>query len=127
MTKLAKAPAWTADQLAAMQAKAEANKNGFMDNDDCKALLLTADFGNKNLPQVRGKVTSMKIYKAATATSKPSATSDRKLDYVTSLENLLNVPAGSLASFEKAAKPQLQLAVEKFIEISTLREVEDQE
>lgn len=109
--------AYTKVQEKIISDMAKAKEGGFLSNDDVKALVLDDQFSGKNAAMIRGKVSSMKLYKAAAASAKPTATegAKRKLDFVSALEILMDVPVGAFASFEKAAKPQLELAVQKLI------------
>jgi len=103
---------YTPVQIAAIEAAFEACAKGEkLNNDDAKRLTDSEVFSNKNLDEVRGKIVSLGYYKAAkkVAVGSGGVVTKRKMEYVQAIETLTNNEKGSLASFEKGSKPQLEM------------------
>jgi hypothetical protein len=105
------APAWSTVQLSAITAAAERTESGLLTNEDVTALAKTEPFVNagKTLNMVRSKAVNMDVYQKATTKSVGvSGTVTRKIEFVNAIEILASLNKGSLASLEKASKPQLE-------------------
>lgn len=119
VTTTATAAAWNAKQVAVIEALAGEQKSGKIDNVLVKTLLTHEEFVGKNAAMIRGKSTSLGVYQAAdpNASKAVNGTVERKSDLVSTLENLMNLESGSLSSFEKGAKPQLETACKALVKM----------
>ena len=116
MTKSTKVVSWTNDMTAELTAT--------YTGDNTKLAEIAKTFG-KTVPMVRSKLVSEGIYKANVKRSVGNASSTRKLDFVRTMETLVSMPRGSLDSFEKGSKSELDAFVKALIAMSTSREVAD--
>ena len=92
--------------------------------DNTQLAEIAKTFG-KTVPMVRSKLVSEGVYKANVKRSVGNASSTRKLDFVRTMETMASMPRGSLDSFEKASKTELDAFVKAFIAMTTSREVAD--
>jgi hypothetical protein len=115
------AGAYSGEEMDTIRNEA-AIQGGMLTNEDVKALLKNPVFKDKTLPSLRGKVSAMKLYKKLDPSApKPAGTESaptRKLDFVRTIENMLNVPIDTFATFEKASKVQLVKMVKSLISLS---------
>lgn len=73
----------------------------------------------KTAAQCRSKLVSLGEYvKADAAAEKAGSEPARKVSIVKAIEIFAGVPAGSLETLEKAAKPQLELLAKRLTELS---------
>lgn len=73
----------------------------------------------KTAAQCRSKLVQLKEYrKTETAAEKAGSEPARKVSIVKAIEIFAGVPAGSLETLEKAAKPQLELLARRLTELS---------
>lgn len=72
----------------------------------------------KTAAQCRSKLVQLKAYEKAEAAKKAGSEPARKVSIVTAIEIFAGVPAGSLETLEKAAKPQLELLARRLTELS---------
>lgn len=98
-----------------------------LNNEDVKALLSADECKNLNVHQLRGKVVHLGYYQKAVAKSVGTgdAPVTRKIEFVNAIETMLNKEKGSLASFEKASKPQLEAMANALIALSDTKEAEE--
>ena len=111
LSKTTKNPDWSAPQLLAIETAFLALPKGTkLNNDDVKVMVELEIFNNKNVNELRGKIVSDGYYKAAAkvAVGSGGVKVVRKMEYVTAIEILAGLTVGSLASFEKGSKPQLE-------------------
>ena len=106
-------PAWTEILLAAITSAVTA-KGSPLNNDDVTNLAKTAPFvaAGKTVNMVRSKAVNMgkEVYQAAAPKSVGvSGVVVRKIKLVEAIETLANLKKGSLLSYEKASKPELEL------------------
>ena len=129
MTKSIKAPAWSPVQLTAFATIAGDQPSGLINNEVVKTMLVNPVFAGKTAPMLRGKAKNLELYQSAPVGTRASSNEPvtRKASVVKALEIALSLPVDSLDSLGKGKKDQLELAVARLIEISTLREVEDEE
>jgi|TARA_B110000977_G_C11031647_1_gene475499 hypothetical protein len=110
---------FTTAQIEALETFAAATESGMITNDDVKQLIKSDDFEGKTASMVRGKVVAMKLYKTVETSARPASASVlRKSDFVSSIEELLSLNEGSLPSFEKASKKDLQLLVDTMVALN---------
>jgi hypothetical protein len=104
--KPAVAKTWSDSETAQLVERYKAS--GF-DNSKLDSLM-----AGKTAAQCRSKLVSLGEYRKAEPAAKTSADveSSRKSGFVKAIEILASLPAGSLASLEKAAKPELQKLAE---------------
>lgn len=109
--KAAAAKAWPqseVDQLLAAYAA-----SGY-DNSKLDKLM-----AGKTAAQCRSKLVSLGQYKKADTTAEKAGSEPaRKVSIVKAIEIFAGVPAGSLETLEKAAKPQLELLAKRLTELS---------
>ena len=113
MEKKAAAPkSWPENEVKALIAAYAAA--GF-DNSKLGELM-----AGKTAAQCRSKLVSLGEYVKADATAAGKAGSEpaRKISIVKAIEIFAGVPAGSLETLEKAAKPQLELLAKRLTELS---------
>ena len=105
-----KATAWTPElvELAASEYLAGIEE-GLENNDVLDKMLKMQEFKALNVPKLRGKLSSEKVYIAAKGKGKPATVAGAvtKADTVKALENVLSLPSGSLVSFDKATVSDL--------------------
>ena len=105
-----KATAWTPElvELATSQYLAGIEE-GLENNTIIDNMLKMQEFKALNVPKLRGKLSSEKVYIAAKGKGKPAtvAGATTKADTVKALENVLSLPSGSLVSFDKATVSDL--------------------
>jgi len=109
-TTAKKAPLWTTAQITAIETAFE-KKKAKLNNADVMELVENDPlFANKTENMLRSKVVNLGYYEKAVKKSVGSAENGatRKIEYVAALETLASMQKGSLASFEKASKPQLE-------------------
>lgn len=125
MPKVEKAAAnangWTPKLTAIITAAAAANASGKLTNADCKALLTNPELAkaDKNLPAIRGKASSLKIYQSGTK-AKPESGENvvRKADLVRAIETMVSMPVNSLDTAEKMSKAELVKLSEQLTKLS---------
>lgn len=105
------ASSWTDAEVATISAKYIKGQNSA---EQIQALL-----PSKSVAAIRGKLVSLGIYEVAEATAtggkdKPA----KKLAIVGTIETLLSMPSGSLASLDKASKQELTKLAEQLVLIS---------
>ena len=110
---------WSPEQMTFLKERAAEAKTGKINALGIKELLVTKLFSGKNAAQIRGKLSFEKLYEANSATPKPAGEAPtRKLDIVHACETMASMPRDSLASFEKASKPQLEQLFKYLTEMS---------
>lgn len=111
MEKKAAAKSWPENEVKALLAAYAAS--GY-DNSKLGELM-----AGKTAAQCRSKLVQLKEYrKTETAAEKAGSEPARKVSIVKAIEIFAGVPAGSLETLEKAAKPQLELLVRRLTELS---------
>jgi hypothetical protein len=117
---------YSKDDIALIEKTAASSATGKLDNEQVKTLLKNPAFTSKSLPSLRGKVSALGIYKKLDpAAPKPKTAGDaptRKLDFVRTIENMLDVQIDAFATFEKASKLQLENMVKALISLSDHKE-----
>lgn len=115
-TTTTKAPLWNKKQEDAIETIF--SDSGRIKNADLQGILTedqetkTPIFNGKNVAELRGKVVKMGYYQIVTKTTTSGKEApQRKMSYVKAAETMLNISAGSLDTFEKASKPQLEVLV----------------
>lgn len=108
--KAAAAKAWPQAEVDQLLAAYEAS--GY-DNSQLGELM-----AGKTAAQCRSKLVSLKAYRKADETIKAGSEPARKVSIVKAIEIFAGVPAGSLETLEKAAKPQLELLARRLTELS---------
>jgi len=94
-------------------------------NGDNSELEAIAKEFKKTVPMIRSKLVSMKVYvKPTTVRAVGGASSVRKSHLVSNIETILSVPKGSLPSFEKATKQELEALTQALISYSDHFETE---
>jgi hypothetical protein len=117
---------YSKDDIKLIEETAKGSATGKLDNEQVKSLLKNPAFTSKTLPSLRGKVSALGIYKKLDPSApKPKTAGDaptRKLDFVRTIENMLNMQIDGFSTFEKASKLQLENMVKKLISLSDHKE-----
>lgn len=109
MTKSVKTPNWTPAQIEIIETFASQQASKLIDAESIKTLAENDAFKAKTVPMLRSKVVNLGYYKKAEKARVVGApVAKRKLEYVSAIEIFTSLPAGSLASLEKASKPELE-------------------
>ena len=117
-----KATSWTPElvELAASEYLAGIEQ-GLENNTIIDNMLKMQEFKALNVPKLRGKLSSEKVYIAAKGKGKPAtvAGATTKADTVKALETCLSLPSGSLASFDKATVSDLNTLFNAIISLGS--------
>ena len=125
-----KTPSWTAAQVSKIEDFANAQTDKRITNEQIKTIF-TQDplFGEKSVSMLRGKILNLGYYsivKKTVGTAEGKAPAKRKMQYVEAIETILSAPKGSLDTFEKASKIQLEQLSNALIALSDKQDADSQ-
>lgn len=125
-TATAKPLDYSKDDIKLIEETAKNSAGGKLDNNQVKELLKNPAFNTKSLPSLRGKASALGIYKKLDpSAAKPKVEGEaptRKLDFVRTIESMMNAPRDGFSTFEKASKLQLENMVKYLIKLSDQKE-----